>query len=265
MREIHKRDNTFRKDNWIMNFPFNYYFLDGNNSIDLIRKLAVINALYGTFFFREDDVLDEYQAPKAIFKNYILKMCDAHTLRNLAIGQLLHLCGGKIYGYIFEYEKQYYHALIKEKSHQNITLENMLEKKNLIFLGYKVVPLLITFCAFCILINKIDNLQICENMLINYHVAHQLNDDLIDLKSDIHTPDQSYIIRACKASSKTNEITLTDIKGLLFQENYDYKIVAEINKYLALAELEAEKLNFQIFLKQIHRLKSRVSNYQRNK
>ena len=262
--KIHRKDKTFREDNWIMNFPFNYHFFGGNSSIDVIRKLSLVNALYGTFFLREDNVLDEYHTPKSVYQDYILKMCEAHTLRNLAIGQLLHLCGDKIYEYIFEYEKMYYHAIIHEKSLNNVSLENMLQNENLVFLGHKAILLIITFCAFCLLRDIIDKIPICENLILNYHIAHQLNDDLMDLKNDMEKPDQSYVIKAFKTSSNLDNISLNDIKELLFEKNYDYKIIEQIGSYLNIAEPFAQKLNFQLFLKQINRLKRKVDNYRRN-
>jgi len=55
----HIKGKTFRSGNWIVTFPYN--FIQEEDELHLIRELAVINAIYVYFFFREDNVLDEYK------------------------------------------------------------------------------------------------------------------------------------------------------------------------------------------------------------
>jgi len=40
---------TFRKDNWLLTFPYNN-IQKTKNDIELVRKLSIINALYVYFF-----------------------------------------------------------------------------------------------------------------------------------------------------------------------------------------------------------------------
>lgn len=104
-KELYVKDSTFQKNNWLITFPFNFIFLDKNVSIEIVRKIAIINAFYGVYFLKEDDVLDDYNQQPNEYKNCLIKMCGAHNYSNLAKGQLITLCGIDIYDYIFKYEK----------------------------------------------------------------------------------------------------------------------------------------------------------------
>lgn len=250
----HKNDKTFRSGNWIITFPYNYIQTKNDCSLDLIRKLAVINLIYVYSFFKEDDVLDEYHLPKNKYKQLLVKMCESRTFRNLAIGQLINLCGSEIFDYIFEYEKKYYNALIFEKSESNISLKNMLNKSNLLYLGYKVLPLCITFAAYCLMENMKEKIKLCEDLIVNYHIAHQLYDDLWDLPEDIKKPDLSYTLKSFKNHLKKNNITSKDIDHLLKQKDVKTKMVNTALKYLDVSKNYASELHFEYFQLKIHDL-----------
>ena len=246
--------NTFRESNWLITFPFNFLFTEKKVEIAVVRKIATINAIYGFFFLREDAVLDEYHKSQPEYKNILISMCDAQNFRNLAIGQLLYLCGTDIYDYIFKYEKVYYDALIFEKVNDDINFKNMFDYKNLLHLGHKLMPLCTSFVAFCFFERRTENIQICEKMLINYHIAYQLYDDILDIKKDLMEPDLSYTLRAIKNSQKLEEIILSDVELIFRSTGIVKKISRNIEHYLGLSKKYAEQLNFTLFLSQIKRV-----------
>lgn len=141
-------DATFQTDNWVINFPLNFYNAVDAEELNLVRKLSLINSLYCFYLLREDDVFDEYHLPKEVFRKFIVATCHSHLLRNLAIGQLLHLCGPEIYSHVFQYEKKYYEALSFEKN-MGYNLKNTFDESALNILGDKLIPLCLTFAAFC--------------------------------------------------------------------------------------------------------------------
>lgn len=251
-------DNSFRPNNWLITFPYNFALSFKDESPELIRKLAVINAIYLVFFLRQDDVLDEYHLPREQYRDLLLKMCNAHSLRNLAIGQLLHLCGNDVYSHLYAYEHKYYNALIWEKSQQLVTLESMLEEKNLKWLGYKLMPLGLTFAGFCIKVGSLEKITLCENLIVHYHIAKQMSDDIIDLDKDLYKPDKSYLIRACEQSLQCTDLTVPIIKDTLIVRGFDKKILATIGHHLDKARKYALELEFRVFLEHIEKAEKRI-------
>lgn len=246
---------TFRKDNWLLTFPFNFY---NNGSLELIRKLALINSFYLSYFSAEDDVVDDYNKSMFEFREIIKKFLKMRSLNNLAIGQFLNLFGQEFYEYIFDYEDKYYRALRFEKnSLDNISLDNMLEECNLKYLGYKLMPLCVCYAGYCLNQDRKGNIALCEELIINYHIAKQLYDDFVDLDEDFQKPDLSYLIKACKLNLKKNEFSVESIKQILSQNSFYKNYFSTINKYLDKAEIIAKKLNFIIFVKEIQWLKNR--------
>lgn len=246
---------TFRKDNWLLTFPFNFY---NNGSLELIRKLALINSFYLSYFLAEDDVVDDYNMPILEFREIIKKFLKMRSLNNLAIGQFLNVFGQEFYEYIFDYEDKYYCALRFEKnSLENISLDNMLENSNLKYLGYKLMPLCVCYAGYCLNQDHKENIGLCEELIINYHIAKQLYDDFVDLDEDFQKPDLSYLIKACKVILTKNEFSVDSIKQVLIKNSFYKNYFFTINKYLDEAENIAKKLNFIIFVKEIQWLKNR--------
>lgn len=263
-RIFYKKDNTFRTGNWVITFPYNFYKIKNKKiSIEIIRKLAVINSIWGQYYFREDCVLDEYHSPVKIYRSYLVEMCQARILRNLAVGQLLYLCGNDIYNYVFEYEKKFYNALIFEKNNNDITLNNMLDYDNLIFLGHKIMPLCITFTAFCLLEGNKEKIPVGEKLVINYHIAHQLYDDCMDFSQDIKKPDMSYILKSLKNHLNNNELTINDIKNMFNKTNIRKKIVNVMGHYLSVSRKYAQQLRFDLLLLKIKDLERKVQKFDR--
>jgi len=251
-------DSSFRPENWLITFPYNFSSSFKDESPELIRKIALINAIYLVFFLREDDVLDEYHLPREQYRDLLLEMCNAHSLRNLAVGQLLHLCGNDVYSYLFDYEQKYYNALIWEKSQHLVTLECMLEKENLKWLGYKLQPLGLTYAGFCIKVGAANNIKLCEQLLLSYHIAKQLSDDINDLRGDLTRPDKSYLIRACEQSLQRTDMTISMIKDTLIARGFDKKILATIRHHLHKAKENALELDFRFFLGHIKKAEKHI-------
>lgn len=250
---------SFREENWLITFPFNYSLFSNSFEIELIRKLAVINSLYLVFFFWEDDVFDEYHLQTKEYKNYLLKMCMGHQFKNLALGQLIHLCGNEVYKYFNNYEQIYYDTIYWEKTINTITLENMLTEENLSFLGKKLLPLGITFSGFCLMNNTPEKIETCEKLLINYHIAKQLSDDIIDLRDDLLKPDYSYVIKSCMNSSGKNHLSYADIKKVINDRDYKSAIYDSIQNHLTTAQYLCNELDFHIFNKHIELAKRKIS------
>ncbi|MBU1299117.1 MAG: hypothetical protein KKB77_08220 [Bacteroidetes bacterium] len=251
-------DNSFRPNNWLITFPYNFESSFKDESPELIRKLALINAVYLVFFLREDDVLDEYHLPHEQYRELLLKMCNAHSMRNLAVGQLLHLCGTDVYSYLFDYERKYYNALILEKNQNSITVETMLDEENLCCLGWKLMPLALTYAGFCIKTAVLDNIKSCENLILHYHIAKQMSDDINDLDKDLYKPDKSYLIRACEQSLQCTDLTVTVIKDTLIARGFDKKILATIGQHLDKAKKCALELDFRFFLEHIDKAEQNI-------
>jgi hypothetical protein len=192
------RDSTFRPDNWLVNFPFNCWHNNSSQSLETYRTLALANALYFTFILREDTVIDDYHLPREEFQPHILEYCQARVLREVAMKHLLDLCGSEVAAFILRYEQMYYNALIWEKTlrPEDVSLEAMASREHCEQLGRKVMPLCLTFAAFSLLTGNMDSIAECEELIIHYHTAHQLFDDMADLLSDAEKPDASYLLRA---------------------------------------------------------------------
>jgi len=248
-------DISFRKTNWLMTMPYNYYYLSQNIKIDQIRKIALINALYGYFFFIEDDVLDEYGRPQEEYKSILHHFCTVHPLRNLAVGQLLELCGIEIYDYIYNYELKYYHALVCEKK---ISPDNN-RLTDLSIIGIKAIPICIPFAAICLMSNCRLQINKFEDMIINYHISHQLYDDLTDLKNDLEKPDPSWLISYISVLSNNRDRNFAEYSQLI-SDIYFGKIRTMITSHLKKAKKIAIDLRFRHFIKDIDRLDQMVQN-----
>ena len=257
-----KRDSTFRPTNWILAFPYNFVSLKENVSMTLIREIALCNALYGTHIFKEDKVLDNYNLPEAEYRSCILDMCRTQLLKNLGLAQFVRIGGESFLAYFSELESRYYSALIREKQMDGIGVDEMLADTNLTLLGDKSLPLVVSSVAFCLHENIEPMIPLCERLVTNYHIAHQLFDDYNDLEDDIKKADLSYMLNACKQSLKKAAISIGEARDLLGANNYRQKtrIFEAIERYLAIAEMNAQELHFEIFMNQIHRLRHAASS-----
>ncbi len=226
--------------------------------MELIRKLALINSILGQFYFREDQVLDEYHLLPGEYKKYLLALCESRIFRNLAIGQLIYLCGEKIYSYLYEYEKKYYNALIHEKKPGINDPGSVLKHQNLLYLGHKVIPICITFAGFCLIEDIPDKIPACEKMVINYHIAHQLYDDLKDARQDLQKPDRSYLLNAISHTSNGNMRVAENIIDTMRYSGMEQKIYNVMTHYLSLSHKYAVQLRFRLFQNQIEKLRNRV-------
>lgn len=256
-------DSTFRSTNWLITFPYNFLSIELNNIskeqlIECVRKLAVINVLYGSFFLREDTVLDDYNISYDEYRKLLIRMCYSHILHKLAIGQLLKLCGIKIYSCIFNYEKKYYEALTWEKKIESLTPEELLLPENLKYLGWKICPLVISFAAFCTLFNIQEKIPICEELLIKYHIAHQLFDDIKDFEKDLTKPDYSCLIKTFMSVNGFNEVSKQKFKEWITNDKFIDEVIRVINDNLICAEKIAHELCFEFFEQQIKHLKSKL-------
>ncbi|MCK9280791.1 MAG: hypothetical protein M0P71_09225 [Melioribacteraceae bacterium] len=255
-------DATFQPDNWLINFPFNFYHNSDLQESNLIRKLSLTNALYCFYILREDDVFDEYHLPKKVFRRIIIAACHSRQLRNMAIGQLLHLCGTEIYPYVFRYEKKYYNALSFEKR-EHSSLKNNFDENTLNILGEKLIPLCLPFVAFCQLKNCVDKIPLCEELIMSYHIAKQLYDDLSDIKDDILKPDLSYLIKVCCSGNPSGKNSLNSVLEIMYNSGIDYKTIELIDYHTIRAENIAHKLNFMLFIREIKNLRMLAHNYKR--
>lgn len=256
--ELGKIDQSFKSQNWIITLPFNYYYAIPDADIQIIRKLAVINALYGYYFMIEDDMLDEYHLPTHTYKKLITKYCAAQTLRNLAIGQLIDLCGPDIYGYIYEYENRYYQALFSEKRR---SVDKIYGKIVPDILGEKAIPAIIPFAAFCLINNCEYKLDLCEELIGKYHTAHQIYDDLMDIHRDIKKPDKSWLIKYIE-SEKNEPLTGADQVWRFFKESeFDLDLIEQIQFYLIEARCLNQQLKFVFLAENIRYLQSLVNKY----
>lgn len=252
-----KTDMSFNPHNWIITFPFNFYALEDNAKIIDVRKIAVINALYGYYFICEDDILDEYGLPAREYNLLIQKYCAAHVFRNYAIDQLISFSGSAIYDFINEYENQYYQTLLNEKKFS----AGILATPGLSSLGLKAIPICIPFAAFCLKFNCIKYLKHCEKLVKNYHIAHQLYDDLIDIHSDFNKPDGSWILKNIFEQSGRCLQNVDEITGFFKETNYDNHIIKKIKSHLVDARKFAYSLNFSQFIDHIEYLDHLADSY----
>ena len=254
---------SFSEDNWLLSFPFNFPLLV-NEDPGIIRKIAVINCLYLGTFLKEDFLLDDYNTSIEDFGKGVRAYCYSRLLNILAVRQYVYHCGEIILKYLFMYEEIYYSSLFKEKNLESLNVKEAFVPDNLLFLGQKLLPLVTSFAGYCIIKDKESMIPKCEEMIINYHIAKQLYDDLIDIKNDYYKPDRSYLLKLIFGINKNGNIDIKDIYDLIIRRNLDYKIMESIKKYLRKALIISEDLKFEIFKKEILVLYSFVENYKRN-
>lgn len=254
-------DQSFSHLNWIITLPFNYYYLFSGVDISLIRKLAIINALYGYYFMIEDDLLDEYHQPPKKYKLILTKYCAAQTVRNLAIGQMISLCGSDIYGHIYDYEYRYYQSLFLEKRGKPIPGSDFSLAANLDFLGEKAIPAVTPFAVFCIIFNCENKLYAYEQLIKKYHIAHQIYDDLMDIKQDIKRPDKSWLIRLIQEKIKRKITNPEHIIQFFRETNYDLELIDLIQSNLTEAKYLSLQLRFRHLTENISHLKMLAGNY----
>lgn len=256
------RDSTFRPDNWLVNFPFNCWHNDPAQPLETYQTLALVNALYFTFILREDTVIDNYHLPRDEFQPHILDYCRARVLREVAMKHLLDLCGSGVVAFILRYEQMYYNALIWEKTlrAEDVSLEAMASREHCEQLGRKVMPLCLSFAAFCLLTGKTQDIPVCEELIINYHTAHQLFDDMTDLLSDAQKPDASYLLRALAHHGvEKTSLTADNAKRILLESGVAAQALLVAERCLGVAREKAELLNFVYMLGQIERLEQKVN------
>jgi hypothetical protein len=209
----------------------------------------------------EDDVLDEYGLPAEEYKVIIQKFCVAHTLRHVSVDQLVSFCGNKIFNYIHDYENQYYHALLSEKMLHNVRFT----PANLNMLGFKAIPICIPFAAFCLKFSCIKYIKPCEKIIVEYHIAHQLYDDLIDVYNDLNKPDGSWIIKSICAQTGRGLNCADDVYRFFKHTGYDHLIINMIKKHLKRAKIYARQLKFNLFIDNINHLGRLADSYHRIK
>ncbi len=254
-------DRSFEHHNWIITLPYNYYYLCSEIDIQFIRKLAVINALYGCYFMIEDDMLDEYHLPPRIYRKILSNYCKARSMRNLAIGQMISLCGEGIFEYIFEYEHRYYDSLLLEKCGKPLAGLHSCFLENIDALGEKAIPAVIPFAVFCIKNNCEHKLDQCEQLIKRYHIAHQIYDDLRDFDKDILRPDKSWLIFHLEQKMKMKITDARQIRSHLRTSNYAHVLIERIQCELIEAKSLAKSLNFYYLLDCIEYLDTLVVNY----
>ena len=257
------RDSTFRPDNWLVNFPFNCWHNDSSKPLEMYRTLGLVNALYFTFILREDTVIDDYHLPREEFQPHILEYCQARVLREVAMKYLFDLCGSEVAAFILRYEQMYYNALIWEKTLRSeaVSFEAMASREHCEQLGRKVMPLCLSFAAFCLLTGNTGSIAECEELIINYHTAHQLFDDMADLLSDIEKPDASYLLRALAHHGiEKTSLRADNAKQVLLESGVAAQAVLVADHCLRVAREKAELLNFVYMLEQIERLERKVAS-----
>jgi hypothetical protein len=256
-----KPDNTFRTENWLVNFPFNYWHNNSSQPLTTYQTLGLINALYFTFILCEDTVIDDYHLPREEFQLHVLEYCQARVLREIAINHLLNLCGSEVARFILRYEQMYYNALIWEKQlrPEDVSFEAMAGQEHCENLGRKIMPLCLTFAAFCLLTDSQENIPYCEELIVQYHIAHQLFDDISDLLSDLDKPDKSYILRALTHQGvDLSSLTEDNTKDILLKTGVAIQVLDIADKCLQAARQNAERLKFVYMLQQIQRLERKV-------
>jgi len=256
-----ERDSTFRAENWLLNFPYNCWHYDSSQPLATYRTLGLVNALYFTFILREDTVIDDYHLPREEFQPHILSYCRARVLREVGMKQLLDLCGSEVTAYILRYEQMYYNALVWEKTlrPEDVSLAAMASREHCEQLGRKVMPLCLTFAAFCLLTDSQEHLPHCEELIIQYHTAHQLFDDMSDVLKDVDKPDGSYLLRALAHQGvEPASLTADTIKQILVDTGVAAQAVSVAERCLQAAREQAERLKFVYMLEQIERLERKA-------
>lgn len=134
----------------------------------------------------------------------------------------------------------------------------MLDEENLCCLGRKLMPLALSYAGFCIKTGVRDNTKSCENLILHYHIAKQMSDDINDLDKDLYKPDKSYLIRTCEQSLQCTDLTVPVIKDTLIVRGFDKKILATIGHHLDKARKYAVELEFRVFLEHIEKAEKRI-------
>jgi hypothetical protein len=258
-------DMSFSYWNWIITLPFNYYYLVPNTHKSLIRKLAVINAMYGYFFMTQDDVFDEYHLPAIRYKMILTKYCAVQDLRNLAIAQMITISGSRIFNYIYKYESKYYQSLLNEKINYSGSEKSMSIENSLNLIGEKASPAIIPFSAFCILMKCEHFIQLGETMIKKYHIAHQIFDDWQDIEQDVTRPEKSWLLHhiCTEIGSELNHPG--EIRNFIKDTKYNLDIFELICSNLAAAKDVAKSLKFVHFEENIRHLERLTAKcFQRN-
>ena len=99
----------------------------------------------------------------------------------------------------------------------------------------------------------------------NYHIAHQLYDDLIDIYSDFQKPDGSWILKNIFEQSGRYLEKADEIARFFIETNYDKQIIKKIKSHLVDARKFAYSLNFSQFIEHIKYLDHLADSYQRIK
>jgi hypothetical protein len=106
-----------------------------------------------------------------------------------------------------------------------------------------------------------DKIPLGEKLIINYHIAHQLYDDLIDISHDIKKPDLSYMLNAFRKYLKKDKITKTDIKFVFEKTHIRSKLCNVIKHYLSISEMYTKQLKFDLFLLKIKDLEHKIAKF----
>lgn len=252
------KDSTFNLDNWLVTFPYNYYYYSPSK-INRIRKLALINVMYLFYGMAEDNILDEYHLLPDEYKKIIVKFIESHFLKNEALTGLVNLFGSSILTFYKKYEKAYYQSLKWEKQASEINVETMLNEENLYYMGIKLLPLNLTFAGFCTITNNYHSIPKSEKLLVQYHIGKQLCDDLIDLNKDIIKPDKSFLLKSCINSLQTQNPTIEDVNKILYQDWFRKKLSFSILLHLNRSLKLSEELNFQIFSSHIKQMLTNIN------
>jgi hypothetical protein len=249
-------DLSFSYWNWIITLPFNYYYLVPRPNLSLIRKLAVINALYGYYFMTEDDVLDEYHLPVEKYKIFLTKYCAVKALRNLAIAQMISLSGPDTYDYIYKYESRYYQSLFFEKKVYPRSVTSMSFTNSIEILGEKAIPAVIPFAVLCILKKCEHYIEPLEILIKKYHIAHQILDDWQDIEPDLQRPEKSWLVNHMRGKMGSEINKPEQIRNFINDTKYDLEIFELIQSNLTAAKNLAKDLKFVHFLENIKHLEN---------
>ena len=254
-------DGSIDVSNWVVTFPYNYFYICEGPDISLVRKLALINLLYGYYIFAEDDVLDEKLSSPDEYRLLVTRFCAMRPMRNLAIGFLLEICGPQIYQYIYDYEFAYYRAILKERKAAMHIKPDLGSGSALTTLGMKSIPLCIPFAALCLVTGTHKYIPDCESLVLHYHIAHQLFDDITDLGRDVQKPDQSWLINYIAGQLSRSRVEMEDIRAYLRDSDLFQDIKTLIHSYLDRSEYLAEKLAFYHFIEHVRSFREVLDNF----
>ena len=258
--QIKPADMSFSYWNWIITLPFNYYYLVPNINKSIIRKLAVINALYGYFFMTEDDVFDEYHLPVEMYKIILTKYCAVHGLRNLAIAQMIAISGSDTFDYIYKYESKYYQSLFLEKKGYPRSVSSQSIENRVELLGEKAAPAVIPFATFCILQQCEHYIELGEILIKRYHIAHQIFDDWQDIELDVIRPEKSWLVNYIQEEMGSEINDPKQIRNFIRGTNFNLQILELIRSNLTEAKRLVKDLKFVHFEENILHLENLAVN-----